>query len=309
MGMKRAYNLAERVEAPTPHRRKISGIVRCSDRPTPTRSPSEHSPSERTRVINDRYVSAADLKRYLAKMEEQDLFEMLGISPHASTEEVVSAYQRQLFLWHPDRLSPEQESLKPLSARICARMGHAHQRLRDPERRAEHRTEVEQRLGTAKQRQQMARVTEASELAERAEVLTRRRQFEVASLMLERAIDLDPEPALYPVLLAWAQAEAIAGPLPRTGQTCSRYRVQIAILGRAIAQHPQFERARYYRGMLLKRSGYLDAAVRDFRAAAQLNPRNIGAAREVRLYELRQRRARTGWLQRWFGGEPKRAPR
>jgi len=304
MGMKRAYNLAERVEAPSPHRRTISGVVRCSDRPTPTRSPSE-----RTRVVNDRYLSAAELRRYLEKMEEQDLFEMLGISDYASTEEVVSAYQRQLFLWHPDRLSPAQETLKPLAARICARMGQAHQRLRDPQRRAEHRTEVEQQLGTAKQRQQMARVTEASELAERAEALLRRRQFDVASLLLERAIELDPEPALYPVLLAWAQAEAIAGPLPTLGRTCSRYRVQIATLGRAIAKHPQFERARYYRGMLLKRSGYLDAAVRDFRAAAQLNPRNIGAAREVRLYELRQRRARSGWLQRWFGSEPERATR
>jgi curved DNA-binding protein CbpA len=302
--MKRAYTqLAEQIDAQQPQRRKISGVVRRSVRPEPTPSPADPK-----QALQDRYLSAAELERHLEMMEEQNYFEMLGVSVRASTAEVVAAYQRQLFVWHPDRLSPKQALLKPLAARICARMGQAHQQLRDPERRAAHRVEVEQLLGSAKERRQMANATEASELAERAEVLIRRRQFDVACLMLQRAIELDSEPTLYRVLLAWSQAEAVGAPLPDAGATSSRYRVQLAALDRAIAQDPQFERARYYRGMLLKRSGYLEDAVQDFRAAARLNPRNIGAAREVRLFEMRRRRSAESFLRRWFGGERTSTP-
>ena len=50
-------------------------------------------------------------------------------------------------------------------------------------------------------------------------------------------------------------------------------------------------RAACYRGVLLKRSGRLERAIRDFRLAAQVNPKNIDAVREVRLYEMRKGKA------------------
>jgi len=54
-------------------------------------------------------------------------------------------------------------------------------------------------------------------------------------------------------------------------------------------REPQYERALFYRGMLLKRSGRSDRAIRDFKLAAELNPKNIDAVREVRLYAMRHR--------------------
>ena len=42
--------------------------------------------------------------------------------------------------------------------------------------------------------------------------------------------------------------------------------------------------------MLHKRAGNPHAAVKDFRKAAELNPRNIDAVREVRLHEMRSQK-------------------
>jgi hypothetical protein len=41
--------------------------------------------------------------------------------------------------------------------------------------------------------------------------------------------------------------------------------------------------------MLLKRAGRGDRAIRDFRLAADINPKNLDAVREVRLHEMRRR--------------------
>jgi tetratricopeptide (TPR) repeat protein len=50
---------------------------------------------------------------------------------------------------------------------------------------------------------------------------------------------------------------------------------------------PNCERAYFYRGMLLKKVDNFNAAVKDFRKAAELNPRNTDAMREVRLHTMR----------------------
>jgi tetratricopeptide (TPR) repeat protein len=69
----------------------------------------------------------------------------------------------------------------------------------------------------------------------------------------------------------------------------SHYDDLIKHLDGILAKEQEFERALYYRGVLLKRSGRLDRAIRDFRLSAQLNPKNLDAVREVRLFEMRRR--------------------
>ena len=52
------------------------------------------------------------------------------------------------------------------------------------------------------------------------------------------------------------------------------------------------ERARFYRGMILKLLGRMGEAIRDFREVAEANPRHTDAVREVRLYSMRHDRDR-----------------
>jgi tetratricopeptide (TPR) repeat protein len=275
-------------------------------RATPRQEPAGGPSVADTELVCGGYLTAADLHRRLARMDDQSLFELLGVDSHASGEAVAKGYQAQLFIWHPDRLAPDQERLRPIAGRICARLSSAYQQLRDPIRRAEHRRAIEQQLGSARQQRAMTLLTEAAELAEAAQTLIRHGKLAEARAKLETAIALDAEPALYRVLLAWVQAEAL-GPPPalEAGKTSQRYRAQLDALDREIAADPRFERARYIRAQLLKRSGFVEEAMRDFRAAAKLNPRNIGATREVRIHEMRKRRSSRSWLERVFVSEPR----
>jgi predicted TPR repeat methyltransferase len=66
---------------------------------------------------------------------------------------------------------------------------------------------------------------------------------------------------------------------------------RVAMLDTAISLSATCERAWFYRGMLLKRAQREDAAYRDFKRVTELNPRNVDAARELRIFEMRKGKA------------------
>ena len=93
--------------------------------------------------------------------------------------------------------------------------------------------------------------------------------------------------------------------MPASGVT-THYDDLIGMLDEVLRGDPQYEKALFYRGTLLKRAGKMDKAIRDFRLAADLNPKNIDAVREVRLYEMRKRDHKSdaaeqgGLFGKWF---------
>ena len=62
----------------------------------------------------------------------------------------------------------------------------------------------------------------------------------------------------------------------------------VKLCDQAISINERCERAYFCRGTLKKRLGRVDSAMSDFRAAYELNPKNLDAAREVRLFEMRR---------------------
>ncbi len=120
----------------------------------------------------------------------------------------------------------------------------------------------------------------------RAEVLFRRRDFESAERTLCDLLEARPQHLAAKALLAWLRAERL-GPPPRLrlGETTQRYADSLRMLDDVIRTNPKLERARYWRGVLLQRSGDWHRAVNDFRAVVRLNPRNVGAQREIQRYE------------------------
>jgi hypothetical protein len=68
----------------------------------------------------------------------------------------------------------------------------------------------------------------------------------------------------------------------------------IRMLDEAVFLSDRCEKAFYWRGLLHKRIGKNEVAVRDFKRAMELNPHNIDAAREVRLYQMRVGRGGVG---------------
>jgi tetratricopeptide (TPR) repeat protein len=58
-------------------------------------------------------------------------------------------------------------------------------------------------------------------------------------------------------------------------------------LDKALADNPRSERAHQYKGIILKRMKRERDALRHFNKALEINPRNVDAAREVRIAQMR----------------------
>ena len=108
-----------------------------------------------------------------------------------------------------------------------------------------------------------------------------------------RAAQADPMQPEYRCVLAWIQAMKRGDPpVVPDGKTSTFYDDIINIFDDILKTDAMYERCLYYRGVLLKRSGREEKAIRDFRMVVQLNPKNIDAVREVRLHQMRRDKKR-----------------
>ncbi len=217
---------------------------------------------------------------------------MLGVTPEAPADQVKTAYFTLAKSWHPDRLPPDLLVVKPLVARVFARFSEAYQTLVDPAKSKEYAQLIKAGGGSPDDQEKVARVVDAAMEFQKAEILLRKNDLAGAEQLAAHAVQADPDQPEYIALLAWVRALRRGDPPDlREGQTSTHFDDLIKLLDGVLAKEQRFERALYYRGVLLKRAGRIDKAIRDFRLAAEVNPKNIDAVREVRLYEMRKRGA------------------
>ncbi len=214
----------------------------------------------------------------------QDLYAVLGLAFGASVEEARKAYNNLVRTWHPDRIPDKLAELRPQAATVFARLTEAHETLGNEASRAKYL--VDHASGTA------AEDLGAEELAvrgaldaigefQRAEVFLKKRDYAQAEIHARAAVEGDDTQADYIALLAWILSTKA------DYQNDESISVLIKDLSRAVEMSPLCERARHYRGMLLKRAGRTEESLKDFKKAVEINPGNIDAARELRLHLMR----------------------
>jgi DnaJ-domain-containing protein 1 len=229
----------------------------------------------------------ADIEARVASMDAQDYFKVLGVTPETPSSALQTAYFALAKAYHPDRLPAELADLRPVVARIFAQISEAYRTLSDPSRRAEY---VSQGSPSSEHEDaaKVARVVDAALEFQKAESLLKSNDLAGAEALARKAFEADPEQPDHVALLTWIQAQRRPPPPPlREGSVSTYYDDLIKILDVVLSKDPQFERALFYRGTLLKRAGRIERALADFRLVAEINPRNIDAAREVRLHEMR----------------------
>jgi len=253
--------------------------------PKPPPVPTAAPPPPAAPLSND-----ARRKEILERAEiidKQNYFDMLGVKVDASLEDVKVAYIQLAKTWHPDRLPPPLADVKDACARVFARMSEAQQTLTDEEKRKRYLRLMKEGGETPEQQQEIANVVGATVDFQKAEICLRKNDLAQAEELARRAVQLDPDQADYIALLAWLEA------LKPTSQTPEATQARIGDLDRAIKLNERCERAYFYRAMLYKRQHRDALAFKDFKKVAELNPKNIDAQRELRLYDMR-------------GGPPKR---
>jgi tetratricopeptide (TPR) repeat protein len=240
-------------------------------------------PSSRPRVLNAELTEMR--QRILKRSEEirsQDYFAMLGVPRDADADAIQKAYFLLAKVWHPDRLPRELDDVRDPCGKVFAHMSEAHQTLTDPERRMRYETLMKEGGATPEDQAQIANVLEAATNFQKAEICMKRNDLVQAEQLVRMAAEADSMQADYVALLAWLEA------LKPENQTAPATEKRIAMLDRAIKLNDRCSNAYYYRGLLYKRIGNEKQAYKDFKDAADLNPRNIDAIREVRIYAMRK---------------------
>ncbi len=211
----------------------------------------------------------------------QNYFQMLGVDEDATPEMIQKQFIQLAKLWHPDRLPGALADVKDACSKVFANLTEAHATLTDAERRAEYMTLLKDGGATPDEQAQVQAVLEAATEFQKAEFHMKRNDNAKAYELVKRAFMLDPEQADYLALMAWIEAQR--------SENLGKEKTleKVAMLDAALKRNPNCERAYFYRALLFKRVEDSRKAYADFKKAMELNPRNLDAAREVRLYKMR----------------------
>jgi curved DNA-binding protein CbpA len=219
-------------------------------------------------------------------LDRQNYYDMLGVGRDVGGEGVRKAYFALAKKWHPDRATGELAPLRTFVEPVFALFTAAHETLADEKKRTAYLRTVQDGGGTPEADRKLEAILWAAKEHQKAEVLMRQRSFESAASLLSSAIELVPDESDLLATYAWCIFN-----LP---QSDGRVKEMMTAVDRALAIEPKHDRAHYYKGMILQRTGKNAEALTSFKKALELNKKNADAAREVRLAEMRGKSGTTG---------------
>jgi curved DNA-binding protein CbpA len=218
-----------------------------------------------------------DVSNRLMRMPAQDQFSRLDLERTATTEQVKDAFLSLAKRYHPDRITAlGQNHLLPQGRELFARVKEAYDVLVDPASRARYVTELNEKDGSK------SKLTPAEARTAYQQGLHhfRRRDFSKAEAEFVRAIAGEPlgdymAELAYTLLMNPARYED------------SRTEIKDLIV-RALKSGNETDRTYVIAAHIARKDGENDKAEKFFRRAVEKNPKNIEAARELRLLDMRR---------------------
>jgi len=274
-----------------PMRPRLNSELEFFDVPPPSGIPtSQRAPAE-TVAIDGRRL---EIEAKMARIATENHFEVLGLKESATVLEIRDAYFGMAKIFHPDRLA-DMPDLRTKAQSAFARISAAYNELSDDKKRLAYLAKLRESEGKSPtndavprgDQATIGRAVNAALEAQKAEMLLKKNELAAAETHAKMASLADPDQPAYTALLVWIQALQRPAQTLEEGKTTQAFDDLITTLNKLLAKEPNFERAVFYRGVLYQRAGQGEKAFKDFSKALELNPRNIDAAREVRLYKLR----------------------
>ncbi len=221
-------------------------------------------------------------------VENQNYFEMLELDKEAKSNDARNKFYQLAKEWHPDRLPPELSSLREYVQIIFSYMSEASATLGDEEQRVKYVQSVREGGGTPATDKLMQAILDTAMEYERVLVMARKHQYDAAIELMKKILSVVADDAEYQAMYA----SLLMQKFPGTGQDAPLQKMLEAV-DKALALHARHEKANLLKGQILRRMGRQDEALRFFRTAAEINPRNIEAMREVRVATMRSDGAAT----------------
>jgi curved DNA-binding protein CbpA len=243
-------------------------------------------------------------KALLSKAEEiasQNYYEMLGIDRDASIEDVRRAYFMLSKSFHPDKLPQDVRiSLKEAVHYVYSNLTEAHTQLLDPKTREKYDRaiagkEKEAARQSMDEHMEVRDALDAENLFQRALVFLNKGEVEKSAELMESALTLAPKEGEYLALATHLKAISRPDSSPLIDLEKK--------LRQAASQCPKSERVNLYLAEILKRQSKFNEAKACYKKILEINPRNINAAREIRLIDMKDKRPATepkGFIKRFF---------
>jgi curved DNA-binding protein CbpA len=254
--------------------------------PTPTRS---RTPTQRRPRIADPSRTRAIIAERLAVLDGgADHFQLLGVAPEATGEEIRAAYFGLARHLHPDRLSAAGiEDERREAHRLFSKINEAFAVLSDEARRAGY--QQVQRAGGARAVRAEADVAETKvrqalggeEAYRRGEAALSRNQLGEALTQFRAAVELAPDEADHHAMLGWATYVAV--PDKASAAPAARDHLR-----RALEKNERSALAHLLLGRVARMEGQDNDALAHLRRATMLQPRNEEIASELRALESRR---------------------
>jgi curved DNA-binding protein CbpA len=223
------------------------------------------------------------VQEFAARFETMNFFDMLALTEASTPEEVQEAYFAQAKRFHPDRLPAELAPIRVFADRIFHYLTEARDMLSDTDKRMAYVKTVRGGGGTPEADRKMQAILTAAMEFQKVEVLARRRDWDLALQRLDVAIELNADEPDFYAFKAWLLFE-------KHGTTPGApIDLMLKLADRALALRDNHERAHFTKATVLDRMGKTTQALEHFKRAAQINPKNLDAARRVRLADMRAR--------------------
>jgi hypothetical protein len=241
-------------------------------------------PPELTPDHKKRWEEAA---RVISMMDRQNYFEMLGAKESSDRNEIRQKYVALAKKWHPDRLPPQLSELRPWVEEIFHLITTANDTLSDAKKRAEYQKTVMQGGGTPESERKLNVMVEAAINFQKVDVLVKRRRYGEALAICESAMLVVRKEPDYPAMKAWILL------LDRGVEDDATTEEIRDLLRKTFSLNPDHVHGHFVRAHFLKRLGDHERALKHFKKVARLDPKNLEAAREVRVGEMRKSKGRT----------------
>ncbi len=267
------------VRSAAPPARPAAPVAPAAPRPAPAAArpaPAAARPAAPPKPEEDPAV-------VFARLEKQNHFERLGLPREsAQSPQLKGNYFQLAKRWHPDVLGQEASpQRRQLHEDILALLNEAYGVLGDDRARAGYLEELEAKESGVADLDVEA-ILRAEEDFQKAVILVKAGKLTEGSAMIDACIQLNAKEGEFYAWRGYARflmstdKKAALGPA-------------LADVRKAISMSPRCAPARLLEGQLHKLTGDVESAKKAFKGCLDLEPGNVDAQRELRLFEQRKK--------------------
>ena len=219
-------------------------------------------------------------EKLVSKEANLSFYEILNVPEDATSAMISSGYFEFAKKWHPDRCNSGGAALQDMASRVFAKGTEAHKCLNDSKLRAEYDSRRKAGTENTSDEELVQKALRASTAYQKAEYYLKRNDYEQAFKEAKSAAEDDPGQKEYLALAGYARFRL-------QGDEASRTEA-LNVLEAVCEEFPQHAKQQYMFAQVLKADGQSKRALKLFALVAELDPRNVDAAREVRIHKMRK---------------------